>query len=216
MLKMLVWKESRELLPLVVLAFVGQGLYLLSTRVSYFGTYNDQGVIPFIDDWLPTWMLVIGSVAAVGLGFWQISAELSRGTFLFLLHRPVDRTAIFTIKLLVGIGLTLLIAGLPLLGYSWWAASPGTHASPFFWSMTTGMWLGWFGVPLFYLGAFLSGLRPGRWLGSRAFPLGASLLAFVMVFALGFWPVIALVATLLLEACFLLCICFVAATRDFS
>jgi hypothetical protein len=110
----------------------------------------------------------------------------------------------------------MLISGLPILIYALWAASPGTHASPFFWSMTTGIWMFWSRLPLIYLGAFLSGLRPGRWMGSRGLPLAASLLAFLTVFAFGTWPWTTLFVGLLMEAWFVLTIFFVAASRDFS
>ncbi len=217
MLKTLVWKESREVLPLVALALVGQLLLFLSTRITLFGTYNESGTIPFLtSDWVPTWILIAGGLTAVVLGYWQTSGELLRGTFLYLLHRPIDRRTAFVVKLLLGITLVLLVSGLPLLIYSLWAASPGTHASPFFWSMTVGSWQFWSHLPLFYLGAFLSGLRPGRWLGSRGLPLAAGLLAYLSVFLFGFWPWVTLLSGLLLEGWFVFTILFVAETRDFS
>jgi hypothetical protein len=55
-----------------------------------------------------------------------------------------------------------------------WAATPGTHASPFEWSMTMPVWGAWFGMLTIYLGAFLSGLRPGAWVGTRLAPLAAA------------------------------------------
>jgi ABC-type transport system involved in multi-copper enzyme maturation permease subunit len=215
MLKALTWKESRELMSLFSLALVGQLLFVLASMVPIAPLGRGNG-IPFVSDPLPSALLFIGGLAAIALGFWQPAGELGRGTFLFLLHRPIDRTKVFTIKLAVGVALTLLIAGIPLFGYSIWAALPGTHASPFFWSMTTWAWLRWFRLPLFYLGAFLSGLRSARWLGSRAFPLAAALLCFMLLITLESWPLLALLATLAVEGCFLVAIYFVALARDYS
>ncbi len=215
MLKTLVWKESRELAPLVALAIFAQLLLPLVTMLPVF-LLTESRRIPFVNDWFTAWILFVGTLAAIAIGFWQTTGELVRGTFLFLLHRPLDRLSIFSIKLLVGVVLTLLVAGLPLVIYALWAATPGTHASPFLWAMTTGSWLTWARLPVIYLGAFLSGLRPGRWLGSRALPLAAALLFYLLLFSLAAWPWIALIATLAVEAGFLVVICHVAATRDYS
>jgi hypothetical protein len=161
-------------------------------------------------------MLYLSGFAALTLGFWQTLWESGRGTFLFLLHRPVPRSSVFTIKLAVGLAATLLVSGLPILLYALWAAVPGTHASPFYWSMTTWAWLLWFRLPIIYLGAFLSGLREGNWFGSRALPLLVALLATVAIAALESFPMLSLLATLLIEAWFVVVIYRVAATRDYS
>jgi ABC-type transport system involved in multi-copper enzyme maturation permease subunit len=215
MLKALVLKESRELMPLVALAIVAELLFFLPAGLIPIAAENTDS-IPFVSTWLQTWLLIIGGMTAVAMGFWQTSGELARGTLLFLLHRPVDRSTIFAIKLLVGISVTLLIAGVPIFAFALWAAAPGTHASPFFWSMTTTTWLIWFRLPLFYLGAFLSGLRPGRWFGSRALPLAAALPLFILLAVTSQWPAVTLLLTLAIEACYLWVIFFIASTRDYS
>ncbi len=223
MLKALVWKETRELAPLVALAVIAELLFYLPLNmfplnmfVSINLNYDDGGRIPFVKTSLENWLLVVGGATGIALGFWQTAGELGRGTFLFLLHRPVDRTTVFTAKLAVGVALTLLVAGVPILGYALWAATPGTHASPFFWSMTIGTWLLWFRLPLFYLGAYLSGLRPGRWLGSRALPLFAAPLLFLMLSIVASWPLVSVALTLLVELAYLIAIYFVAQSRDYS
>jgi hypothetical protein len=105
-----------------------------------------------------------------------------------------------------------------VLIYALWAATPGHHASPFEWSMTAPE----FGVvpkmPLVYLGAFLSGIRPGRWYGSRFLPLAAGGTAVVLLQVLSLvvgLPGLALLLCLVLAACFVHVILDVAATRDF-
>jgi hypothetical protein len=47
--------------------------------------------------------------------------------------------------------------------------------------MTVAGWQLWSAMPLVYLGAFLSGIRPGRWFGTRLIPLVAA----------GFWVLLA-------------------------
>jgi hypothetical protein len=206
--------------PLVALALVVQ-LYLLGAAfglpiLPYFVT---RGVIPFIQDMPSVLLLMVGGLAAAVLGLWQTTREESRGTFLFLLHRPVSQKTIFGMKLLVGIAGYLLIAAVPLGWYTLWAATPGTHASPFFWWMAAPSWGVLAQMPLIYLGGFLSGLRPGRWLGSRLLPLFGTLLAWA--FAQSLWLLVGsllaeALALALVAACLLLAIWHVAATRDYS
>ena len=37
-----------------------------------------------------------------------------------------------------------------ILLHAAWAAGPGRHPSPFFWSMTVPAWQTWFVLPVFY------------------------------------------------------------------
>lgn len=220
MIRTLSWKESRELLPLVALTLAVQAaVFFLPSGLPFLGqSYGtaEEGIVPFVERGPIDWMLMLGGIAASAIGLWQTLWESGRGTFLFLLHRPAPRSALFRVKLAVGLIATLLVAGLPLAIYTLWAATPGTHASPFYWSMTVWAWLVWIRLPVIYLGAFLSGLRPGRWFGSRAFPLFAALAAIFLIAALEQFPLIAVAATLTVEACFLAIIYYVAASRDYS
>lgn len=217
MLTTLVWKEARELAPLVALALLVQGLLSFAAIGLTFGPFvQESGSIPFVDHWLADLFLFLGGIAAIAIGFWQSLWESGRGTFQFLLHRPVARGSVFTVKLAVGIGLVWLISGLPIVIYALWAALPDTHASPFFWSMTTWAWVLWFRLPVIYLGAFLSGLRPGRWFGSRAFPLAAAVFGVFVLMLLDGRPVACLLVALAVAACFLLVIYRVAQVRDYS
>jgi len=226
MLKTLTWKESRELLPLVAFALLLQFYFVAAPDdlqylllLSPVPLQNAQETIPFVSDAVSSALIAVAGLFAVAVGLWQTWWESSRGTFQFLLHRPASRSAIFGAKLAVGIAFCLLVVCLPLLCYALWAATPGNHASPFLWPMTTWAWQLCLQMPLVYLGAFLSGLRPARLWGSRFFPLAAGLLAVLgmEVLALGLdLPIVAIFAGLALEAVFVLVILYVATTRDFS
>jgi ABC-type transport system involved in multi-copper enzyme maturation permease subunit len=216
MLTALGWKESRELLPLVALALAAQ-TYLVGAPpdLQYFYT-DSEGVIPFVSGSVATLLFVTAGLAAFVTGLWQTVWELGRGTFHFLLHRPASRGAIFGAKLLVGTLACLAISALPVLGYALWAAAPGTHASPFDWSMTSWAWALCLKIPLVYFGAFLSGLHGGSWFGSRLFPVAASVLALMFLEVMQPWPLVGIALCLALEACFVWVILRVAATRDYS
>jgi hypothetical protein len=98
--------------------------------------------------------------------------------------------------------------------YALWAASPGTHASPFAWSMTLPAWTAWLAISAVYLGAFLSGIRPANWLGTRLAPLAAALGLAVLCSALPVafaWPLL-----ILLDALLIVLILYVARQRDFA
>jgi len=117
-------------------------------------------------------------------------------------------------KLAVGLVALLLITGCLLQLYALWAAMPGKHATPFFWTMTAGAWQLWISFSVVYLGAFLSGVRPGRWFGSRLLPLAASsAIAFIAALVPWWWLgwAIALVAS----AALLIVISYYVEQRDY-
>lgn len=82
--------------------------------------------------------------------------------------------------------------------------------------MTIGSWCIWILLPVVYLGAFLSGLRPGLWRGTRLLPLFAALgLMLVSVSSqLELWEAAAI--TLALSAVLLSGVHCVAAERDYG
>lgn len=79
---------------------------------------------------------MIAVLIAIVLGLHQSMWESWRQTSLFLLHRPLPLVQIFLAKLLTGTSLVMAVTVIPLGVYCLWAATPNTHASPFFWSMT--------------------------------------------------------------------------------
>ena len=175
----ILWKELREcglyagLALLAMIHYLGSAMNL--PLVAWLRPGRSSG-IPFVDgSEMETIFTTIAVLAAIVLGLHQSIWESWRQTTLFLLHRPLPRNQLFVAKLLSGCLMLVGIAVIPLLVYSLWASMPGTHASPFYWSMTEGWWRSVAVAWICYLGAFLTGLRPAHWLGSRTWPLIAAL-----------------------------------------
>ncbi len=168
----IVRKELRETRVFAALAL---GLYLIyvSTLTSRWnrlitplfdwvpGVGGEAPEVPFVQGNFVTMVFFIGAALAITLGFRQSAWEPSQGTALYLLHLPLRRQTIYVTKLLTGVGLLLGCTLLPILIYATWAAIPGTHPGPFEWSMTGPAFHIWLLMPLVYLGAFASGIRPG-------------------------------------------------------
>lgn len=218
MLKTIATKELRETAGIGALAlicyavFVGQAIGI---RVLPLPGLGGMGLIPFVDDPTRPMYWVLSGGVAVALGLRQSALETAFGTDQFVLHRPLARRWIFGMKLVVGASVYLVVAALPILVYAWWAATPGTHASPFRWSMTLEFWKGWLAMTVVYLGGFLSGLRPGLWKGTRLLPLAAAVfLVFVLVLTPWYWGWGA-AAVILLDGLLVTTILYVARTRDY-
>jgi hypothetical protein len=105
------------------------------------------------------------------------------------------------------------------LVYGLWAATPGTHASPFEWSMTQPACVSWLAITILYLGAFLTGVRPGRWHASRLFPLIAAVIATLLTamaaHAFNIAPWLGAL-TVIVDLWIIGVILYVAQTRDYS
>ena len=160
MYKALAIKELRETAWLAALALVAYTLILFKlTGYDLWGRWEPVSSVPFDDGKITFWSGVVAALFGMVLGIRQTWWESLRGTSVFLLHRPISRRALIATKLIMGGLLFLVATGLPLVIYSLWAAQPGTHASPFFWSMTGTCWWFWFAFPMVYAAAFLTGLR---------------------------------------------------------
>ena len=176
MKRAMLYKELREIAWIALLGLAVQGYFLaqLMDMNLLFMSPRQQDWIPFVSgDFLPAFIVVAIATTAL-LGLWQSVGESTRGTWLFLLHRPSRRSSLLGAKVLLGVVLSLASGALPVLLYGWWAAIPGTHASPFEWSMTVDCWQAVATFPGVYLAAFLAGLRPARWFGTRLAPLVAA------------------------------------------
>ena len=70
-------------------------------------------------------------------------------------------------------------------------------------------------MPLVYLGAFASGIRPARWFGSRLLPLVSVAAPAILSYTVPLWWLIGFPLLLLVAAVLLSDILWVAETRDF-
>ena len=179
MTKSMIIKELRESAGIVALGLIGLVWMLASLTGFPLSPFHSSGIwqYPFVRDSLSFNFWMVAGGLAIALGLKQTAWEFGQGTFYFLLHRPMSRRQVFGVKLAVGCLLTLVISGMLVLFYAWWAMTPGKFPAPFFWSMTFPAWRMWIAVPPVYFGAFLSGLRPAHWFGSRLVPLLASFAA---------------------------------------
>jgi ABC-type transport system involved in multi-copper enzyme maturation permease subunit len=226
MILAIVKKELRETRVFAVLAL---GLYLiyLSNLTGHWGRVlswiftwapgmtAEPPDVPFVQDRFASILFFIGAALAITLGFRQSAWEPSQGTAQYLLHLPLWRRTIFLTKLTTGISLLLGCTLLPILIYAIWAAMPATHAGPFEWSMTVPAFQIWLIMPLAYLGAFASGIRPARWFGSRLLPLFAVVPAGSILAGVAQWWLIALPLLLLVAAVLVSDILWEVETRDF-
>jgi hypothetical protein len=225
MIPALVRKELRETRAIVALALVVYLIYLMDltgnggpfTSLLDLAPWTDRPPtdLPFVEGSFESMLFLTGVVLAIALGFRQSAWEPSQGTALYLLHLPLSRRAMMMTKVMTGLGLLLGCTLLPILLYAVWASRPGTHAGPFEWSMTASTFRNWLILPLFYLGAFASGIRPARWLGSRLLPLLAVILPAIILYAVPSWWLIGLPLLALIVAVLVSNILWEAETRDF-
>jgi ABC-type transport system involved in multi-copper enzyme maturation permease subunit len=189
-MKTLIRKELRENLKLAVLSLIVFTVLVVWSWCDYTGMIKDvllglrslegyrlqpveSGLILAGTAWL---CVIFGAV----LGWMQIFNERHRDLWAFLIHHPVSRTQIFFSKVIAGLGIYIVAAGLPLVCFIVWAGIPGHVAAPFQWAMTLRIaWLFLAGIA-FYFAGMLTGLRQARWYASRTFGLG---LAFVILLA---------------------------------
>lgn len=174
--------------------------------------------IPFVNSEGTSGLMLYGSVSAMVLAFRQTVGESVQGTWLLLLHRPVPRGWLVSMKILIGLCVLLVITGIPLFSYTIWAATPGTHASPFRWAFIIPAVLTWLQLSIVYLAAFLCGVRDAHWLGSRLLPMIPALVAYSWVSAINSVHVwLAPIAmTMGLNLLLLSAIYYVVDTREFT
>jgi hypothetical protein len=192
MVRVLALKELRETgwvwllaaAALIVLALDAMRMPLLPGVVSILisQSYRSGGAeIPFVGGQIAVNFGFGMGLFGIVLGLRQTFGELRGGTFPLTLHLPMSRRSLFAVKLVTGIALIWGLGGIALATVCWWAATPGTHASPFEWSMTADSWRTWFAMPIVYLGAFTTGISPARWFGTRLFPLVTACLGTMLI-----------------------------------
>lgn len=217
MLKTLALKELRETIGIAAVAlvlsayFVAQGMSI--TLLPWARAHRYW--IPFVDDPLLTYLAMVAGLLAIALGFRQTAWETAFGTAQFLLHRPLSRRQVMGLKLMVGAIVLAVCSALPILVYACWAATPGTHASPFEWSMTEQFWRIPLVMTIVYLGSFLSGIRPARWVGTRLAPLASAVFLASMLMALPCWWVWWFLPVVVVDVLLVLSVLLAVQTRDF-
>ncbi len=193
MIKALAIKELRESAGVTAIAALAIAWQVMNCMgrdplSMFLGSYVDTNHLAFVrGDGFYDWAVLSIGGFAILLGLKQSAWELQHSTFYFLLHRPMSRRLVFAIKLAVGASLVVAVLGAAILIYGAWAAVPGHLAAPFEWSMTLESWILAAALPLVYLGAFLSGIRPGRWFGTRLAPLAGAMLLVLTVCVVPFW-----------------------------
>ena len=220
-MRALALKELREVFAIAAAAlgcYLALAVNAMGARVFDWvpGMPNGAEGVPFVGDGFTEFFLLISVAFALALGFRQSAWESARGTYLFLLHRPLRRETVFLTKLAVGAGVLLACAAVPIVLYGAWAAVPGHHPSPFAWSMTGLAWQFALLMPLLYLGAFLSGLRPARWFGTRLLPLVATAGLAVLLASLLWWWSLGFPLTVLLGGLLVATVCHVARVREYA
>jgi hypothetical protein len=219
-MRTLVLKELREVFGIAAVAlgcYLALAVNAMGAKVFDWVPGMPRGTeqVPFTGGFNGFFEL-ISVLLALALGFRQSAWESSHGTYLFLLHRPLRRDAVFLTKLATGVGVLLACGSVPIVLYAAWAAVPGHHASPFEWSMTAPVWQFLFLMPLLYLGAFLSGLRPARWFGTRLLPLVASVIFAVLLNMAPWWWFLAFPLAAVLYGLLAANVCYVARVRDYA
>jgi hypothetical protein len=217
MWRAVLYKELREtawIAGLALLAYLNLVAGHMGLRLFPWSG-GQSGEIPFVEAAFLSSFVFISVPLVIALGLRQSTAESIRGTWLFLLHRPAEPWKLVGLKLTTGTVLYLVCAALPIAIFAWWAAKPGTHASPFDWSMTWSTWSVWFSLSAMYLGAFLAGIRPAHWFGSRLLPLAAAGLLVMLIEGPPWWWLLRPAIVLLVDAWLIACILYVARTRDY-
>lgn len=230
MFRAMIYKELRETWRIAALALVAY-LYIAANSIGIFEKImnwnetfqivdsNFQGPpdIPFVTTDFYDKFSLATFVFLAALGFWQATSESRRNAWLFLLHHPTTKKKLIVSKLFSGITLAIFCIPVPILIYGAWAATPGTHPSPFEWGMTVCCWKNAYNLSPLYFAAFLTGIRPAWWFGSRLFPLAVAV-SFEIVInrEFSFAPAFDLAIVTMVNLAYVFCILNVAQTRDFS
>jgi ABC-type transport system involved in multi-copper enzyme maturation permease subunit len=203
--KPLVLKELREQFKVAVVALAVLTAMLLMYFASYgaklyqgirsMGTLNGDSLQPLMNSELLMQIAAFCALFGVLLGWLQIRAEKHPDLWAFLVHRPMPRTVILRSKVIAGLLLYAVAAGVPLLVWVLVLAMPGNVAAPFEWRMALPSVTVFFSGVVYYFAGLLTGLRRARWYASRGFGLGLAVLVSFAVFVLPeFWHALLIVA----------------------
>jgi hypothetical protein len=172
-MKALIYKELRENLKLAL-----PGLLVFAVVLMRLFQNSETQPLLSVAVLRPTefFCFAIG----VGLGWFQIHNERHRDLWAFLVHRPLTQTQIFAAKVIAGLSLYAVAAGLPLFALVVASRRPGAFASPFEWEMALPVAVDFLNGLVWYFAGLLTGLRRARWYASRGLPLLAALSATIL------------------------------------
>jgi hypothetical protein len=178
MLKSLVWKEFRELLPISALAIAAEIVLIgaLVAERAYRGGYLVEPHTEAESVW--SLLYIVALIYPIAAGLWQVWRENTNGNFQFFLHRPVSRNTLMGVKLICGATACAFVIGVPVICFATWIDSVVFHSQRT-WITNSAVRL-CFGIGPLYFGAFLSVLRPARWYGSMFFPLWVGIGVFII------------------------------------
>ena len=214
MFRAIVRKELRQL-SIVLAASAAATIIAACIYAAAF-----QGGIPFLNPHPVQYYAMAVGLVAVGIGLTQ-AYEFEQRSSLFLLHLPIQRRDLVLSKIKIGIGCLLIICTVPILFVAI-LCSFQLVAAPFFWSMTGDVWLLIATATVIYLGAFLSGIRPAKWYGTRLLPIaGAAALAISihlvqLVHIAPHWWIFGLALLVGIDWLLMETIAFIADSRDYA
>lgn len=224
MVRSLALKELRELAGIAAIAGLAYVVILMhftywpilptnSYSVASGRGYGAQEGVTFLQGLFNSYYLWITAMSAIAYGFRQTLGEERQRTWPFLIHRPIARWKVHAVKLGVGLGVGMGLSAIPIVLYGCWAASIRQAPAPFEWSMSLDAWKIWWSIPCLYLGAFLSGFRPARWIGTRLFPLAGTTMMVASCNGCPFWQW-SLTIACAMSVWLIVCIYGVSCTRD--
>lgn len=157
------------------------------------------------------WIAVTFSVA---LGLSQ-AIEFNRRSSIFLMHMPISRQQLVWAKLMLG-GVLLLVVFVSSILIASFAFALPHRTAPFYWSMSLDLWRVVLTSTMVYLTAFLCGVRPASWFGTRLLPIvGICVFAFAIQL-IPFWWLITPVLILFVDWLLITTIMYFAETRDYA
>jgi hypothetical protein len=117
------------------------------------------------------------AAALVGLviGLAQMIPENRSDSWGFLAHRPATRTCLFVSKAAAGVLLFVIAFDIPIVAMLAWIATPGRAPYPFDWRLAAPAVVDTLSGLAYYFAGLMTGIRHGRWYGSRALGLGGAL-----------------------------------------
>ena len=184
MIKAIIRKELRENWKL---ALAGAGIFGVLISINF-----DHSNPPLVQDGFEVTASFFCGIFGALLGFLQIRHENHPDLRAFLIHRPLSRMGIFLGKVIAGLALYLLAAGLPLVCLIILVQVPDRVAAPFDWAMTLPAAAAFLAGVVCYFAGMIARQPQVRWPVTRALALGAGILTLAWPYR-EFWQSLVLI-----------------------